>query len=173
MEFVTQNGEELVRSIFFNVHNTIVSSSEYFWDTLKNTNQDRQFQDEDDALLVLLTTFISIRTELEMQAIYQKYGDDIYGKLGEFVSSYYKSFLINYTEDEEAFAVFLMWSAHETIMNNEGEDVGILLALQFKKIAAADTLMSPELFYPLAPALSEGGSLADIIEDNISRITTV
>jgi hypothetical protein len=167
LEFVSENGEELIRNIFFNVHNVVAASSDYFWNILKNTNQAKLFHDEDHAFLVLLTSFISIRTELEMQAVYEKYGDDVYRRLGEHVSSYYESFLLNYTEDVEDFAVFLMQNAHETAMDNEGENVDILLAVQFKKIAALDKDISPSLFHPLLPALSEGESLVDIIGDNL------
>jgi hypothetical protein len=167
LEFVSQNGEELVRNIFFNTHNIIASSSDYFWTILKDTKQDKAFQNEDHAFLALLTTFLSVRTEVEMQAIYERYGEDVYMKLGEYISSYYKSFLMNYTENEEESAVFLMHSAHETFIDNIGEDYDILLALQFKKIAETDKDMTPDIFHPLMPALSEGGTLVDIIEDNI------
>ncbi len=167
LDFISQNGEELVRNIFLNTHNVIAASSDYFWDMLKNTKQDQLFHDEDHAFLALLTTFISIRTEMEMQAIYERYGDEIYGKLGEYVTTYYKSFLTNYTESEEEFAVFLMHHAHETFLNREGEDLDVLLAMQFKKVAAIEINLSPSIFHPLMPALSEGGSAADIIEDHI------
>lgn len=166
LEFISQNGEALARHIFFNVHNIIAASSEYFWDILKNTKLDRLFQDESHAFLVLLTTFISIRTEIEMQAVYGKYGDDVYKKLGEYVSSYYHSFLKNYTEDVEEKSVFLMHHAHETVINNECAGVDRLLSLQFKTIAAADEDFSPDLFQPLMSAFSEGGTIVDIIEKN-------
>jgi len=166
LEFVSQNGEELIRNIFFNVHNVIAASSDYFWNILKDTHQDQQFQDEDRAFLVLLTTFISIRIEMEMQAIYEEY-DDVYEKLGEYVLSYYKSFLMNFSENVEDFSVFLMHNAHETIINNEGKESDILLAVQFKKIAGTDIEISPSAFHPLMPALSEGVNLADVIENNI------
>ena len=88
-------------------------------------------------------------------------------KLGEYVLSYYESFLVNFAENVEEFAVFLMHNAHETIINNEGKASDILLALQFRKIAGTDIEMSPSAFHPLMPALSEGVNLADFIEDNI------
>jgi len=166
LEFISQNGEALASHIFFNVHNIIAASSDYFWDILKNTKMDRLFQDESHAFLVLLTTFISIRTEIEMQAVYGEYGDDVYRKLGEYISSYYHSFLRNYTEDVEDKAAFLMHHAHETVINNEGSGIDRLLAVQFKTIAAADVDFSPDLFQPLMPAFSEGGPIVDIIEDN-------
>ena len=81
------------------------------------------FQDENHAFLSLLGTVVSIRTEIEMQAIYEKYGDDVYSELGEIVSSYYSTFLRNYMDNEEEFAVFLMHNAHETMMNHEGENL--------------------------------------------------
>ena len=167
LEFVSQNGEELIRNIFLNTHNVIAGSSDYFWNILKNTNQDQLFRDEAHAFLALLATFISIRTEMEMQEIYEKYGEDAYRELGECVSSYYLSFLRNFTEDEEKFSVFLMRKAHETITTHEGKGVDILLAMQFKKISAIDADISPSVFHPLMPALSEGGTIADIIEMNI------
>jgi len=167
LEFVSQNGEELIRNIFFNTHNVIAASSDYFWDILKNTKQDKLFHDEDHGFLVLLTTFISIRTEIEMQAVYEKYGDDVYSRLGDHVSSYYESFLTNYTEDVEDFAVFLMHNAHETVMENDGAGFDVLLAVQFKKIAALDEDINSSLLHPLLPALSEGDSLVDIIEYSI------
>jgi hypothetical protein len=165
--FVSQNGEELIRNIFFNVHNVIAASSDYFWDILKDIQHDQLFEDEDRAFLVLLTTFISIRIEMEMQAIYEEYGDDVYEKLGEYVLSYYESFLVNFAENVEEFAVFLMHHAHETIINNEGKASDILLALQFSRIAGTDIEISPSAFHPLMPALSEGVNLADVIENNI------
>jgi hypothetical protein len=167
LEFVSQNGEELIRNIFFNVHNVIAASSDYFWDILKNTHQDQLFEDEDRAFLVLLTTFISIRVEMEMQTIYEEYGNDVYEKAGEYVLSYYQSFLVNFAENVEEFAVFLMNNAHETIISNEGKTSDILLALQFRKIAGTDMEISPSAFHPLMPALSEGVNLADVIENNI------
>jgi len=103
---------------------------------------------------------------MEMQAIYEEY-DDVYEKLGEYVLSYYKSFLMNFSENVEDFSVFLMHNAHETIINNEGKASDILLALQFKKIAGTDIEVSPSAFHPLMPALSEGVNLADVIENNI------
>jgi len=167
LEFVSQNGEELIRNIFFDVHNVIAASSDYFWNILKDTPQDQLSEDEDRAFLVLLTTFISIRIEMEMQAIYERYGDDVYEKLGEYVLSYYESFLVNFAENVEEFAVFLMHNAHETVMSNEGKASDILLALQFRKIAGTDIEISPSAFHPLMPALSEGVNLADVIENNI------
>ena len=102
-----------------------------------------------------------------MQAIYNKYGDDVYGKLGEHVSSYYKSFLVNFSDDEEDLAMFLMHHAHETVSSHENEDYDVLLAVQLKKVAATEVDFSPSIFQPLLPILSEGGSMVDIIESNI------
>ncbi len=167
LEFISQNGEELVRNIFFNVHNIIVISSDYFWEFLKESKQDKLLQNEESTLFALLTTFISIRTELEMQAIYEKFGDEVYNKLGEYASSYYVTFLANFIKDEKEAGTFLMHSAHETLMDFQGEDYDVLLAMQFKKIAETEQDLSPSVFHPLMPALSEGGSLVDIIENNV------
>jgi len=167
MKFVSQNGEELVRNIFFHTHNVITGSSEFYWNMLKNTGLARLFRDEEHAYVSLLTTFISIRTELEMLAVYERYGDDVYRKLGEYVSSYYRAFLVNFTETEEDLALFLMQNAHETIKDNEGDEVDIFLALQLKKIIATDQDINPSIFQPLMPAISEGGHLVDIIDAHI------
>jgi len=164
LEFVSENGQELARHVFFTVHNDLNSTTDYFWNIFKDTHI---FQEKDHALFALLLTFLSIRTEIEMQAIYNKYGDDVYGKLGEHVSSYYKSFLLNYSDDEEDLALFLMHHAHETILNNDGEDYDVLLAVQLKKVAATEVEFSPSIFQPFVPILSEGGSMVDIIESNI------
>lgn len=167
LEFVSQKGEELSRNVFLNVHNIIVPSSDYFWDIVVKSGQAKLFNDENQAFVALLGAFISIRTEIEMQAIYEKYGDDVYGKLGEFISSYYSTFLRNYTDNEEEFAVFLMHNAHETMLNNEGEKLDIVLAVQFSKIAGLDESLNPSLFQPLMPALLEGETLVELIENNI------
>ena len=167
LEFVSQNGEELSRNVFLNIHNIIVPSSDYFWDIIVKTDQAKLFNDENQAFVALLGTFISIRTEIEMQAIYEKYGDDVYSKLGEFISSYFSTFLRNYIDNEEEFAVFLMHNAHETMMNNEGENLEIILASQFGKIAGLGQDLSPSLFQPLMPALLEGETLVELIENNI------
>jgi len=167
LDFVSQNGEELSRSVFLNVHNIIVPSADYFWDIVMKTGQSKLFQDENHAFLSLLTTFISIRTEIEMQAIYEKYGDAVYSELGAFISSYYSTFLKNYIDNEEEFAVFLMHNAHETMMNHEDENLDIVLSSQFSKIAGLDEDLSPSLFQPLMPALLEGETLVELIENNI------
>lgn len=164
LEFVSENGQELVRHMFFTVHNDMNSTTDYFWNIFKDTHI---FQDKEHALLSLLLTFISIRTEIEMQAIYSKYGDNVYSRLGEHVSSYYKSFLINFSDNEEDLSLFLMHHAHETVLNNDGEDYDVLLAVQFKKVAATEVEFSPSIFQPFAPILSAGGSLVDIIERDI------
>jgi hypothetical protein len=164
LEFVSKNGEELARHIFFTIHNDMDAATDYFWNIFRDTHI---FQDKEQALFCVLLTFISIRTEIEMQAIYSKYGDDVYGTLGEHISSYYKSFLVNFSDNEEDLALFLMHHAHETVLNNDGEDYDVLLAVQFKKVAATEEAFSPSIFQPFAPLLSEGGSVVDIIEDNI------
>lgn len=164
LEFVSENGQELARHIFFTIYNDMDAATDYFWNILKDTHI---FQDKEHALFCVLLTFISIRTEIETQAIYRKYGDDVYTKLGEHVSSYYKTFLINFSDDEENLALFLMHHAHETVLNHDGEDYDVLLAVQFKKVAATEKEFSTSIFQPFAPLLSEGGSVADIIEDNI------
>ncbi len=168
LEFVSQNGEELSRSVFLNVHNIMVPSSDYFWDIIKKSGQAELFKDENQAFLALLGAFISIRTEIEMQAIYEKYGDDVYSMLGEFVSSYYDTFLRNYVDNEEEFAVFLMHNAHETMLNNDGENLDIVIAEQFSKIAGLDENLNPSLFQPLMPVLLEGETLVELIEGNVS-----
>ena len=167
LEFVSKNGEELIRTIFFNVHNEIAAASDSFWNFLRQTHQDQQFQDQDRAFLVLLATFISIRIEMEMQAIYTEYGDDVCEKLGEYVSSYYESFLVNFVENIEEFSAFLIHNAHETIVNNVGKEVDVLLALQFKNVSGTGVDISPSSFHPLMPALSAGVNLVDVIENNI------
>ncbi len=167
LKFVSENGEELSRSVFLNVHNVVVPSSDYFWDIIVKSNQASLFQDENHAFLTLLGTIVSIRVEMEMQAIYEKYGDDVYSELGAFISSYYSSFLRNYVENEEEFAGFLMHNAHETMMNNKGENLDIILASQFSKIARLDEDLHPSLFQPLTPALLEGETLVELIEGNL------
>ncbi len=167
LEFVSQNGEELSRSVFLNVHNIMIPSSDYFWDIILKSGQGKLFNDENQAFVALLGAFISIRTEIEMQAVYEKFGDDVYSTLGEFVSSYYGTFLRNYVDNEEEFAVFLMHNAHETMLNHEGENLDIILAAQFSKIAGLDENFNPTLFQPLMPALLEGETLVELIEVNI------
>jgi len=149
LEFVSENGQELARHMFFTVHNEMDSTTDYFWNIFKNSHI---FQQKDHALFAALLTFLSIRIEIEMQAIYSKYGDDVYSELGEHVSSYYQSFLVNFAEDEEDLAMFLM---HQ------------LLAVQFKKVAATEVEISSSIFQPFVPILSEGGSVVDIIESDI------
>ena len=164
LEFVSENGQELARHMFFTIHNDMDSTTDYFWNIFKNSHI---FQQKDHALFAALLTFLSIRIEIEMQAIYSKYEDDVYSELGEHVSSYYQSFLVNFAEDEEDLAMFLMHHAHETVLNNDGEDYDVLLAVQFKKVAATEVEISPSIFQPFIPILSEGGSVVDIIESNI------
>jgi hypothetical protein len=164
LEFVSENGQELARHMFFTIHNDMESTTEYFWNIFRNTHL---FKDKDHALLTVLLTFISIWVEIETQAVYRKYGDDVYTKLGEHVSSYYKTFLVNFSDDEEELALFLMHHAHETVLDNDGEDNDVLLAVQFKKIAATEEEFSPSIFQPFAPILLEGESIVDIIESNI------
>lgn len=164
LEFVSENGHELVRHMFFTVHNDLNVVEDHFWNILKDTHL---FQDKDHALFAVLLTFISIRAEIEMQAIYTTYGDEVYRKLGEYVSSYYNSFLINFADAEEELALFLMHHAHETLLNNEDEDHDVLLAIQFKKIAATEEEFSPEIFSPFVEVLSEGGTMVDAIESHM------
>jgi hypothetical protein len=167
LEFVSEHGDELVRSIFFKAHNLVADYYEVFWSILENTKQHKLFRDQDHAFVSLMTTIVSVHIELEVQAIYEKYGDDVYLKLGEYVSAYYISFLKNFTEDEENIAFFLMHNAHEVLLNNEAKDVDVLLALQLKKVSGIDFDFSPSIFHPIMPALSEGDSVADIIERHI------
>ena len=164
LEFVSQNGDELIRPIFFSIHNDILNAADYFWSVLKDS---RLFQDKDQAILALLLTFISIRTEIEMQSIYHKYGDAVYREMGQAVKSYYNTFLANFVEDEKDTALFLMHNAHETLLNHEKKGYDTLLALQFQKVAATTEAFSPSLFEPLVPLLSEGGTMAEVIERNI------
>jgi hypothetical protein len=164
LEFVSENGQELARHMFLTIHNDMESTTDYFWNIFRNTHL---FKDKDHALLTVLLTFISIRVEIETQAVYRKYGDDVYTKLGEHVSSYYKSFLINFSDNEEDLSLFLMHHAHETVLNHDGEDNNVLLAVQFKKVAATEEEFSPSIFQPFAPMLLEDGSIVDIIESNI------
>ena len=164
LEFISQNGDELVRPIFFTIHNDILSNSDYIWNIFKDT---QLFQDKDQAILVLLFTFISIRTEIEMQRVFGEYGEAVYRKLGETVSSYYNSFLANFVDDAEDTALLLMHNAHETLLDHEGEARDILLAVQFKKIAATTEAFSPSIFQPFVALLSEGGSIVEVIERNM------
>jgi hypothetical protein len=168
LKFVSQNGEELVRGIFFRAHNVAADYYEIFWSILESTKQHKLFRDQEHAFVSLLTTIVSIHAELEMQAIYEKYGDDVYLKLGEYVSAYYISFLTNFSEEEETLAFFLMHNAHEVLLNNEDKEVDILLALQLKKVSGIDVDFNPSIFHPIIPALSEGDRVADIIERHIS-----
>ncbi|SPD75048.1 hypothetical protein PITCH_A420008 [uncultured Desulfobacterium sp.] len=168
MEFVAKNGDELARNIFFYAHNLVADYYDVFWNILESTKQHKLFRDQQHAFVSLLTTLVSIHTELEMQAIYEKYGDDVYAKLGEHVTSYYMTFLKNFTEDEENMALFLMHNAHEVLLNNENEGVDSLLALQLKRVSGVDEDFSPNIFHPLTLILSEREKLADIIESHIS-----
>ncbi len=160
LKFVDSNGPALAQHIAYNVANPINELEDTIWGMFAKFNQQNLFLHKDDAIAVILYSFMAIRIELEMRAVNNKFGSTVYKRLATHIARHIKPTIGD---------IFprLLKDAYETLEENRGKDFDIILSELCNKILGSGKKVHPALFYPLLPILTEGGNLTEIISKNI------
>lgn len=160
LKFVERNGKALAQQLTYNVTNPINELKDTIWGMIEKFNQQSLFMHKDDAVMVFLYTFMATRIELEMRAVNNKLGPAVYKRVVQHIGNHFKPLF------GDIFPK-LMKDAYETIEENRGKDMDIILSKLCNKVLETEEKINPALFYPLLPILTEGGSLSDIIANNM------
>jgi len=160
LKFVKRNGESLAQHLTYNVANSINELKDTIWGMIEKFNQQHLFLHKDDSVKVFLYTFMATRIELEMRAVNNNFGSTVYKRLAKHIGNHSKPIIGNIFSR-------LLKDSYETVEENLGKDMDIILSELCNKILGAEEKINPALFHPLLPILTEGGSLSDIIANNM------
>ncbi len=161
LAFVSENGQQLANHIRYQTGKAITELDDTIWSLIEKTNHSSFFKHKDDGMNVFFMVFLATRATIELSAVNKKYGSEVSKKLEKYIYKSVKKVCGFITKR-------LLKDSSIVFQEDDSGQLDIIMArLCSTVLGHSKAKISPSIFYPFIPILSEGGNVVDGIKDNI------